>query len=149
MPISEYWAKKRLELDKGTAVTAPAFYLGLLTSLPEAGVAASQEFSGSMKEATATNTAGKGYAAYARLAASGAFWKAPTVGATCEMLSNEIAKFAGLAAGETLKVKAIALLEGSTVGSGNLYYWVPNEFELTELVTPAEAAAGALSITLK
>jgi hypothetical protein len=141
MPISQYWAKKKLEQDTGTAVTSPSMYLALLTTLPEAATKSTQEFAGSMKEAE--------YAAYVRISASGAFWNAITQGATNSTTSKELAKFAGLAASETCKVKAIALFDGSTLKAGNLLYWAANEFELTELITPAEAAAGALSLSLK
>lgn len=140
MPMSEYWAKKNLELDKGTAVTAPTAAIAMLLAVPVEG---KQGWGASELEEVA-------YTGYTRQPVTGAFWKAPTFAAgLAEMLSNEVLKFPGIPAGTTVKVKALGILDGTSLKAGNLLYYVESVFELTELITPAEAAAGALKITRK
>jgi hypothetical protein len=138
MPMGEYWAKKNLELDKGTAVTAPTMALAMLLAVPAEG---KQGWGASELEEVA-------YTGYARQPTTGAFWKAPSFAAAlAEMLSNEVLRFPGIPAAVTVKVKALGLFDGTTLKAGNLLYYVASTFELTELITPAEAAAGAIKIT--
>jgi hypothetical protein len=135
MPMGEYQAKKVLEnISAGTA------YLAMLLAVPVEG---KQGWGAGELEEVA-------YTGYARQKISGAFFKAPTYAAgLAEALSNEVLRFPGIPAATTVKVKALLIVDASTLKTGNVLYYVESVFELTELITPAEAAAGALKLTQK